>query len=152
MTEPHILLNARIVETLYADSLVLSDEVRTAFAAGLPAEQDEDQIDLVRLAFSCEGLRTTTRMMHSVAWLLNQRAYFAGELSEFQLRRYGRLAATQPSDDAGLALLEPALQELILATERFHARLMRLDRGWRERDPHAPGPVDQLRRRFGLSA
>lgn len=151
MTQPHTLLNARIVETLYAESLVLSDEVRTAFAAGIAPGMESDQIDLIRLAFSCEGLRTTTRMMHSVAWLLNQRAYFAGELSEFQLRRYGKLAATQPADEAGLALLDPGLQGLILETERFYERLLRLDRGWRERDPHAPSAIEQLRQRFGIA-
>lgn len=146
------MINARIVEGLYSDALVLSDEVRTAFACGLPGSGEGEQADLVRLAFSCEGLRTTTRMMHAVAWLLNQRAYFAGELSEFQLRRYGKLAVLQGSDGAGLAMLDEDLRELILATERFYERLTRLDRGWRERDPHAPSAVEKLRTRFGLSA
>jgi regulator of CtrA degradation len=44
-----------------------------------------------------------------IAWLLNHRAYFAGELSEFQLRRHGRLPPIQPgSDPAQLAMLDPA--------------------------------------------
>jgi regulator of CtrA degradation len=149
-------INPRIIEGLYCEALVLSDEVRAAFdlsgridAEGLPGPLPEDE---ARVALSCEALRTTTRMMHAVAWLLNHRAYFMGELSEFQLRRHGKLAAFPHADPARLALLEPVTRELIGATERFHARLMRLDAGWRERDTAPPGAIDRLRERLGAVA
>ncbi len=145
-------INPRIVEGLYCESLVLSDEVRAAFdlsgrldSPGLPESE-------LRVALSCEALRTTTRMMHAVAWLLNHRAYFLGELSEFQLRRHGRLADFPLSDPARVALLEPATRDLSAATERFYARLLRLDRGWRERDPMVPGAIARLRDRLGREA
>jgi len=142
-------INPRIVEGLYCEALVLSDEVRAAFSLSgridASTEDDED-----RIALSCEALRTTTRMMHAVAWLLNHRAHFAGELSEFQLRRYGRLADFPESDPQRLALLDPETRALIQATERFHARLMRLDRGWREREIDAPSAIAALRQRLGL--
>jgi regulator of CtrA degradation len=146
-------INPRIIEGLYCEALVLSDEVRAAFDlsgridTAIDAKGRDE--DLARVALSCEALRTTTRMMHAIAWLLNHRAFFMGELSEFQLRRHGRLPSPQPQTEADrLALLTPQLRELIGATERFYARLMRLDREWRQRDPHAPSAIAALRERL----
>lgn len=148
MSQP-ATINPRIIEGLYCEAMVLSDEVRHAFAlSGRIGETGQDE-DLARVALSCEGLRTTTRMMHAIAWLLNHRAFFMGELSEFQLRRYGRLAADMPgSDPERLALLDPEIRELTAATERFYARLVRLDRGWRQRDADEPGAIARLRERL----
>ena len=87
-----------------------------------------------------------------MAWLLNHRAYFNGELSEFQLHRYGKLVDHPDSDPARLALLEPETRDLIEATERFHARLKRIDASWRERDPNAPSAVAALRERLARAA
>jgi regulator of CtrA degradation len=119
--------------------------------SGRIASADKEE-DLVRLALSCEALRTTTRMMHAVAWLLNHRAYFLGELSEFQLRRHGRLTREAASGDPErLALLDPEIRALIGATERFYARLMRLDSGWRQDEPRAPSAIASLRERLGVA-
>ena len=79
-------LSKPIVESLYTEALVLADEVRAVFAQGL-GEEHRAQDDLTKLTFSSEGLKATTRMMHILAWLLNQRAYFAGELNASQLRQ-----------------------------------------------------------------
>jgi regulator of CtrA degradation len=143
-------INPRIIEGLYCEALVLSDEVRAAFALSGRLEQTGDDEEAV--ALSCEALRTTTRMMHAVAWLLNHRAYFAGELSEFQLRRHGKLAEFPEADPRRLGLIDAQIRELIQATERFHARLKRLDNGWRERDPGSPSAIAALRERLGLQA
>jgi len=145
-------INPRIVEGLYCEALVLSDEVRATFALSGRLDLAAGDEDETQVALSCEALRTTTRMMHAVAWLLNHRAYFNGELSEFQLRRYGKLADFPESDPARLALLDAPTRGLILSTERFHARLKRLDKGWRERDRDAPSAVAALRERLGVSA
>ena len=55
---------------------------------------------------------------------------------------------------AQCTLLEPSVRELIAATERFYARLLRLDRGWRtgERDAQPPGAIARLRERLALGA
>lgn len=143
-------LNSRIIESLYAEGLMLSDEVRAAFDMSQRPPQDQypDPEDAIRIALSCEALRTTTRMMHAVAWLLNQRAYFHGEISEFQLRRHGRIPANLPAaEPERLALLAPETRDLIRATERFHARLVRLDAGWRESGA-ATSTIAQLRERL----
>jgi regulator of CtrA degradation len=144
-------INPRIVEGLYCEALVLSDEVRAAFDLSGRIEATGSNEDAARISLSCEALRTTTRMMHAVAWLLNHRAYFMGELSEFQLRRYGRLAPDfPPADPARMALMEPRLRELVQGTEQFYARLLRLDRSWRDQPP-PPGlsALDRLRARLG---
>ena len=141
-------INPRIVEGLYCEALVLSDEVRAAFAD--PARLDgAPDVDLAKVALSCEALRTTTRMMHAVAWLLNHRAFFAGELSEFQLRRYGKLADFPEAEPQRLTLIDAETRALIQSTERFHARLKRLDNGWRDRETAAPSAVSALRERLG---
>ncbi|MGH6787722.1 MAG: DUF1465 family protein [Novosphingobium sp.] len=142
-------LNPRIVEALYCEALVLSDEVRGAFDLSGRIESTGLAESAARIALSCEALRTTTRMMHAIAWLLNHRAYFAGELSEFQLRRRGRLADFPVADAERIGLLQPETRELVGATERFYARLLRLDRGWRERDSELPSALAQLRGRLG---
>lgn len=150
MTSPESI-NRHIVEGLYCEALVLSDEVRSAF---LPAAVG-DRTDLsedAALALSCEGLRTTTRMMQSVAWLLNHRAYLAGELSEFQLRRHGKLHDCPASDPEHVAVLDPLLRRLIHATEQFHARLMRLDEGWRAEETEPQSGLAVLQRRLGVQA
>jgi regulator of CtrA degradation len=142
-------INPRIVEGLYCEALVLSDEVRAAFDLSGRIEQTGNDEDNARIALSCEALRTTTRMMHAVAWLLNHRAYFLGELSEFQLRRYGRLAPDFPASDPDrMALLNPQIRELIASTEAFYARLLRIDRAWRESSSGAVRAIDQLRARL----
>lgn len=139
-------LNQPIVESLYCEALVLADEVRAAFDLAPPRSEAED---FVRIALSVEGLRTTTRMMHVLAWLLNQRAYFAGELSEFQLRRHGVLPPDRPSDPAQLDMLEPETAALIAETEALHARIARLDAAWREGFVVRPTAVHRLRERLG---
>lgn len=139
-------INQAIIETLYCEALVLADEVRSAFDL-MPARAGDE--DLVRIALSVEGLRTTTRMMHALAWLLNHRAYFKGELSEFQLRRHGVLPADRPSDPEQLALLEPETCALIAETGEFHARIARLDAAWRDRFAVRPAAVHRLRERLG---
>jgi len=149
MAEP-ATINPRIIEGLYCEALVLSDDVRHRFALSGRMEQAGEDEDLARVALSCEGLRATTRMMHALAWLLNHRAYFMGELSEFQLRRYGRMTADAGrSDPDQLRLLDGETRELVAATERFYARLQRLDRSWRQQESQGPSAIARLRERLG---
>jgi regulator of CtrA degradation len=150
-----VSINARIVEGLYCEALVLSDEVRDAFdMSRQAANSNNGDDDLARVALSCEALRTTTRMMHALAWLLNQRAYLSGEISEFQLRRHGRLAgesAAAADPDRG-SMLHPALCELVDATERFYARLQRLDTSWhKNRTMQGTGAIARLRSRLNVA-
>ncbi len=144
-------LSRPIIEALYTEALVLADEVRAVFTAGTREPLIAEDA-FVRLALSTEGLKTTTRMMHVLAWLLNQRALFSGDLSESQVRLHGALPPDRGSDAKQLALLEPETRELIAETERLHQRIARLDEAWRQHFEMA-SPVrafqDRIGREFG---
>jgi regulator of CtrA degradation len=140
-------LSRPIIEALYTDALVLADEVRAVFAAGV-REPVTGEDAFMRLALSTEGLKTTTRMMHVLAWLLNQRALLAGELTANQVRLHGALPPDRASDTGQLALLEPETRELIADTERLHRRIARLDEAWRA-DFEAASPVRAFQDRIG---
>lgn len=143
----HADISPAIIESLYREALVLADDVRTAFdlsqRGGSAGEDDQGHI-----ALSVEGLRTTTRVMHVLAWLLNRRAFFDGEMSEFQLRRHGRLPEDRPADPDNLRRLGPDIRQLIRASENLHARIARLDRAWNQGFAMYPPAVLRLRERL----
>jgi regulator of CtrA degradation len=146
-----VTINSRIVEGLYCEALVLSDEVRHAFTLSGRVEEPghTQEEDRTRIAMSSEGLRTTTRMMHAVAWLLNHRAHLMGELSEFQMRRHGRLSPDMRRfEPEQYALLPAEVQALVNATLRFYDRLLRLDRIWRQAGEDSAGAISRLRDRL----
>lgn len=140
-------IHEQVVEDLYAEALMLADDARAAFDLRDEASRGNSPDD-VRIALSVEGLRTTTRVMHVLAWLLNQRAYQSGELSKTQLRRHGTLGDERPSDPANLELLEPATRMLIRETERLHARVARLDEEMRAQDENGSEAVSAMQDRI----
>lgn len=142
-------INQPIIEALYCEALLLADDVRQVFDLN-PIRERGAQADLDRLALSVEGLRTTTRVMHVLAWLLNHRAYYAGELTEFQLRRHSQLPEDRTPEEANLVRLEQPTRDLIMESVRLHARIMRLDAAWRERFAMQPAAVHRLQQRLGL--
>ena len=137
-------INPRIVDSLYCDALLLADELRARFGGDFSIGED----CAARVALSCEGLRATTRTMHCLAWLLNHRAYFAGEISEFQLRRHGRLPA--PSASGDLAMVPVDAARLVRMSERLFARIERLENAWRRGAEAHDGPsaIERLRQRL----
>lgn len=118
-----------IIEDLYSEALLLADEARDAFDMRGEIAPNSERND-ARIALSIEGLRTTTRLMHILAWLLNQRAFLSGELNENQLRRHGRLPPERPSMPGMMEKLLPETRQLVRESERLHARVARLDRDW----------------------
>jgi len=143
-------INPHIVEALYNEALLLAEEVRCAFDLSGRLDDASTNEDISRIALSCEALRTTTRMMHVIAWLLNQRAFFKGEISQLQLRRHGRLPPRNArSDPAQLALLEAPLRGLVSTTERLYARIERLDGAWQDNFRMEPSAIARLRERLG---
>lgn len=80
-----------------------------------------------RVAFACESLKVTTRLMHIIAWLLSQRAWQRGEIEQIDLSdekyRLGRASQT----DADLAASFPfAARSLIDASQELYERVARL--------------------------
>ncbi|MBX9897950.1 MAG: DUF1465 family protein [Qipengyuania sp.] len=138
-------IRRQVVEELYEETLLLADEARAAFDLR-GREPGESEADTTRIALSIEGLRTTTRLMNLLAWLLNQRAFFAGELSEAQVKRCGALAQDRASDPVQMAQLELGTRALIRESERLYARAGRLD-WWLQRD-EAEGQARALQGRL----
>ncbi|KUO57689.1 MAG: AraC family transcriptional regulator [Sphingomonadales bacterium BRH_c3] len=140
-------LSRPIIESLYSEALLLADEVRAVFALRM-GDQAAGASDELRLVLSSEGLKATTRMMHVLAWLLNQRAFFSGELNEMQLRRHGRLPEDRDSCPEDMELLEPATRALIQDTIHLHRRISRLDEAWSEHFAARP-MVHNMHERLG---
>ncbi|GAA4050948.1 DUF1465 family protein [Parerythrobacter jejuensis] len=139
-------LSATIVEDLYCEALMLADDVRAAFDLSTP--RDRNSGDMLRLALSTEGLKTTTRVMHALAWLLNQRAFFRGEMTEYQLERHGRLPPDREPEPHLLEMLELPTQLLIAESRTLHARIARLDDAWGEKMQQTANPIDELQSRL----
>lgn len=124
-------ITALIVEELYCEANVLADEIRAEFA---PAASELMPMDLpLRRALECEGLKATTRIMHVLAWLLNQRAFLSGEMSDAQWERHTILPPDRPPVAEMMDLLDLSTQSLVAETQRLHARVTRLDREFRAR-------------------
>ena len=138
----------QVVEDLYAEALLLADETRAAFDLRDGTEDGPENSNETRIAMSIEGLRTTTRVMHVLAWLLNQRAYLAGEISARQLQKAGTLGTERPSDPRNMAVLPIAMRALIRDTERLSGRVARLDAEQRSVRAANDDPVGELRGRI----
>lgn len=165
-------INHALIDSLYAEALVLADESRAWFDrtrnetelsayADLPdatAATDPDSLMLwagrhdpsLRIALSCESLRMTTRLMHVIAWLLMRRALRAGELPpEAAASEHNRLGPSPDCDRAILAQLPEPAQRLIDTSLRLHDRVAQLEQALLETTPPLVPPVhamlDQLR-------
>lgn len=137
-------IRRQVVEELYEEALLLADEARAIF--DMRGRDGEPGGDAERIALSIEGLRTTTRLMNLLAWLLNQRAFFAGELSEGQVRKHGALAEDRRSDPIQMERLELGTRSLVRESERLYARAERLDR--QLRSEAESGPARELQDRL----
>lgn len=117
----------RLIASLYTEAMILADEVRTYFDE--TGRADRDALGpMQRVAFSCESLKVTTRLMHVIAWLLTRRAVETGELSEAQaLEPARRLGHAAESDPAIVAALPRTAQALVHASTDLYARVERLD-------------------------
>ncbi|MFV0643632.1 MAG: DUF1465 family protein [Sphingomonadaceae bacterium] len=140
-------LSQPIVETLYCEALVLADEVRMIFNPGEQKSACTSET-CIQIAHATEGLRATTRMMFILAWLLNYRAHFSGDLSEAQLLRSGPFQADRPGDPESMALLPPHVRNLIMETQKLHARIARLDSAWRSRTHTEPPLIASIHERL----
>ena len=137
----------QIIEDVYEEALILADEVRAAFDSRTdPAPHDMEEG--VKIALSVEGLRTTTRLMHLLAWLLNQRAYLDGELSDSQLRQHGGLPGERPALPGMTRRLDPHTQDLIRQSVELYRRVERLDRDWRAKADETESPVGAMQGRL----
>ncbi len=104
----------------------MADEARSYFDTSLAVEQGFDD-PLQRIAFTCESLKVTTRLMHIIAWLLSQRAFQRGEIDESDLlsEKYS-LGPASVSDRAQVADFPFAVRALVDGSEELYDRVARL--------------------------
>jgi regulator of CtrA degradation len=146
-----IQLTPKLIGSLYTEAMVLADEARSYFDR--QGREDRDSLDpILRVGFSCESLKVTTRLMHIIAWLLTQRAVEAGELSVLEARRPARRLGEAPeSDEAVIDKLPDSARALIAASRDLYARVERLDEAGPEGDPQvspARSLLSRLERSF----
>lgn len=111
----------------YGEAMDLLVEARDYLAHREPIDR-QTLAPLQRLRFCCETMRLTARLTQIMAWLLAQRAVFAGEISqEAALADHGALA------DVAICMAEEApampqrLASLLDRSRRLYVRVSRLD-------------------------
>jgi regulator of CtrA degradation len=117
-------MTRKLVDSLHVEAMVLSDEARSYFDSfGL--EERMELAPTARVIFSCEALKVTTRLMHSVAWLLGHRARLVDRpLARTQVMALGRAT---PSDPVAISALPAEALRVIAASEDIYARIGRLE-------------------------
>ena len=117
------------VENLYVEAMLLADEAHAAFAAqrdlGRAGGDAAAQIGL-----ACESLKTTTRLMHVIAWLLHRRAMFAGDPGAGPNDSAARIGEAVAADWAICASFDVSVRRIISASERLFERIAMLEAGW----------------------
>ena len=143
-------MHRRLTDSLYTEAMLLADEARSYFDEAGRAER-ESLDPLVRVGFSCESLKVTTRLMHVIAWLLTQRAVDAGELRKRDALDPSRRLGDAPMFDANLiGALPPRARALVAASADLHRRVALLDQAQAANDLGG-SPVHNLHDRLSLA-
>lgn len=142
-------MTPKVIDALYVEAMVLADDARAYFDTFSRDERDALG-PVLRVAFSCESLKVTTRLMHVIAWLLGQRSQFA-QASGLNTPRPGKLGDPTETDTVLLANLPAGARMRIEASLDLFARVARLDSDLGSgSQPDSPARVlmDQLARAF----
>ena len=139
-------MTMRLIDALYVEAMILADEARGYFDDRGKADR-EVLPPIARVAFTCESLKVTTRLMHIIAWLLTRRALEAGEISPREARDPRRRLGRIEAGDSDPAILPEAAQSLVRASHDLYERVRRLDDGL-ERRAVAPSPARGLMQRL----
>lgn len=134
------------VENLYVEAMLLADEAHAAFAV----QRDLGSIEggrvhgdaLLQVSLACESLKTTTRLMHIIAWLLHRRAMIAGDPLAGPNDSAARIGEPVAVDWDVCARFDAPLRRIVAASERLFERIAVIEAGWAS--PAAVAPVQQL--------
>ena len=129
------------VENLYVEAMLLADEAHAAFAA----ERDLGAVGgdaLLQVSLACESLKTTTRLMHIIAWLLHRRAMIAGDPGAGPNDSAARIGDPVAADWDVCAGFDNSVRRIISASERLFERIAAIEAGWDV--PEAVTPVQAL--------
>jgi regulator of CtrA degradation len=142
MENTHIELTPKLLSALYTEAMLLADEARSYFDRD---PTDTGMTTTTAVAFSCESLKVTTRLMHSIAWLLAQKALRAGEITDEEARSEARQLGYAPaSDDLVLPTFPIEAQIIIRSSEDLYYRLQRMGNGLAREAAEMPAPLRML--------
>ncbi|CAN5322852.1 hypothetical protein BH09PSE4_BH09PSE4_22200 [soil metagenome] len=143
-------IHRRLIDSLYVEAMLLADEARGYFDE--VGRVDRDLLDpMRRVAFSCESLKVTTRLMHVIAWLLTQRAVEVGELRPRDALDPARRLGPEPeTEDAVFAAMPVPAQALIEASAELFRRVALLD-GTQGMAPPLGSPVQSMQDRLAAA-
>ena len=129
------------VENLYVEAMLLADEAHAAFRAHRDFEAVARD-PILQVGLACESLKTTTRLMHIIAWLLHRRAMIAGDPGAGPGDSAARIGGPVAVDWDICARFEAPLRRIIAASERLFERIAALEAGWET--PIAVTPVQAM--------
>src|SRR3546814_21193897 len=79
-------MSLKLLDSLYVEAMVMADEARAYFDQ--QGDRDREEMDIMlRVSFSCESMKVTSRLMHVIAWLLTKRDVHHGEFDWRHLKR-----------------------------------------------------------------
>ena len=143
-------IHRKLVDSLYVEAMLLADEARAYFDV-LGRDERDSLTALERVAFSCESLKVTTRLMHVIAWLLTQRAVAVGELAPGDALSPSRRLGDAPDSEAEALTAMPPQAAAIIATSRdLYRRVARLDAAL-DTPVEAPSPARSMMARLAAS-
>ena len=135
------------VENLYVEAMLLADEAHTAFATqrgDMARDTRRGANDsLLQVSLACESLKTTTRLMHIIAWLLHRRAMIAGDPGAGPDDSAARIGAPVVADRDICARFDASVQRIVAASERLFDRIVAIEAGW-DRPQPAVQPVQAM--------
>ncbi|PXB00024.1 DUF1465 domain-containing protein [Nostoc sp. 3335mG] len=142
------LLHRRLADSLHVEALLLADEARAYFDE-MGRRERHALVPANRVAFSCESLKVTTRLMHVIAWLLTRRAVDAGEIGVAEaLAPARRLGPAPDTDEAVLASMPEQAAAIMRSSIELYRRVARLDTALDEPEPVDPGPARSMLERL----
>lgn len=126
MSDRKSLMTPKLLDALYTEAMLLADEARSYFESGR-FNEDCEESDVLAVSFSCESLKVTTRLMHCIAWLLNQKALHSGELTQGESWNHDRALGHAPVTERRMVERFPEdARKVIMASEELFQRLQRL--------------------------
>jgi regulator of CtrA degradation len=141
----------RLTDTLYGEAMALADEARAYFDEAGRTDR-ETLAPSLRVRFSCESLKVTTRLMHVIAWLLTQRAVQAGDLPASAALDPSRRLGEAPVTDAVLVgLLPTRARAIVQSSTDLHRRVATLDLAQIERPEALFSPALSMQHRLAVA-
>lgn len=147
MSKSEALMTPKLLDALYTEAMVLADEARSYFESGRFHDEVMNGDSALSVAFSCESLKVTTRLMHCIAWLLNQKALHGGELSDGEAWNHDRqLGYAAASDRPMVKRFPEEARHIVTGSEELFERLQRLSARLERRHDDESAVHDMLQR------